>query len=84
VTTPADPSAPNPPLSFTADIKPLFRESDRASMRRAFDLWSADDVRAHGAAIAGRLRNGSMPCDGAWPADRVDLFDRWLDEGGPD
>jgi hypothetical protein len=79
-------STPAPPdgrLSFAVDIKPLFRERDRQAMRRSFDLWSADDVRAHGAAIAGRLRSGTMPCDGPWPAERVALFDRWLGEGAP-
>ena len=29
---------PAPEVSFDADIKPLFREKDRDSMRRAFDL----------------------------------------------
>jgi hypothetical protein len=75
---------PDRQLSFVADIQPLFRESDRAAMRGAFDLWSPEGVRAHGAAIAARLRDGSMPCDGAWPAHRVDLFDQWLTDGGPD
>jgi hypothetical protein len=82
VTNPDDPSTPDRHLSFSADIKPLFRQSDRAAMRGAFDLWSADDVRAHGAAIADRLRDGSMPCDGPWPADRVDLFEQWRAGGG--
>src|ERR1700689_5219179 len=54
-------------LTFERDIKPLFRDSDRAAMRKAFDLWSATDVAAHGDAIAARLRDGSMPCDGPWP-----------------
>ena len=36
-------------------------------MRRAFDLWYYADVQTHAAAIAERLKNGSMPCDGAWP-----------------
>ena len=71
-------------LSFASDIKPLFRDKDHQAMQKAFDLWSAEDVRAHGQAIAGRLRAGSMPCDGAWPADRVELFERWLAEGAPD
>jgi hypothetical protein len=80
VTAPPDPGQ----LSFTTDIKPLFRERDRDAMRGAFDLWSAGDVRTHGTAIAGRLRDGSMPCDGAWPGDRVDLFEQWLADGGPE
>ena len=71
-------------LSFTADIKPLFRESDRVAMRGAFDLWSVDDVRVHGGAIGGRLRDGTMPCDGPWPPDRVGLFEHWLADGGPE
>jgi hypothetical protein len=69
------------PLRFATDIKPLFRERDRDSMRRAFDLWSYDDVRAHADAIAARLKAGTMPCDGAWPRERVELFERWLAQG---
>ncbi len=68
-------------LGFERDIKPLFRESDRAAMNKAFDLWSATDVAAHGNAILARLRDGSMPCDGPWPAERVEVVSRWL-EGG--
>jgi hypothetical protein len=67
--------------SFASDIRPLFRESDRKAMARAFDLSSYGDVVSHGQAIAGRLKNGSMPCDGRWPADRVALFERWLSDG---
>ena len=72
---------PGEPVSFAAHIKPLFRERDRQSMSFAFDLWSYDDVRAQAAGIAERLRAGSMPCDGAWPADRVEVFERWAGSG---
>jgi len=58
MTTPA-------PLSFATDVKPLFRESDRTSMQKAFDLWSYDDVVRFQDAIVDRLADGSMPCDGA-------------------
>ncbi|MFI1577282.1 CDGSH iron-sulfur domain-containing protein [Embleya sp. NPDC020630] len=71
------------PIGFAEHIKPLFREMDRKSMSFMFDLWSHDDVSAHAQAILARLRQGSMPCDGAWPADRVDVFARWVDEGTP-
>jgi hypothetical protein len=71
------------PISFDQDVKPLFRERDRDSMKWAFDLWSHDDVVANGDAILGRLKNGSMPCDGAWPAEQVELFQRWVDAGAP-
>ena len=68
-------------VSFQADIKPLFRASDRAAMLKAFDLWSFADVSAHGTKIAERLRDGTMPCDGPWPAGQVALFTDWLDGG---
>jgi hypothetical protein len=68
-------------VGFAADIKPLFRDSDRTAMKAAFDLWSFEDVRDHAAAIVARLREGTMPCDGPWPAERVALFDRWLASG---
>jgi len=68
-------------LSFERDIKPLFRESDRTAMSKAFDLWSLEDVTAHGEAIATQLKNGTMPCDGAWPATNVEIFKKWLGEG---
>jgi len=68
-------------VSFEAHIKPLFRERDRKSMKFAFDLWSYDDVRGNAAGILERLQNGSMPCDGAWPADRIEVFERWSASG---
>jgi len=67
--------------SFERDIRPLFRERDQRSMTFAFDLWAYDDVHTHADAILGRLRNGSMPCDGAWPDDQVNLFQRWIESG---
>jgi Ferritin-like len=71
------------PMHFEQDIKPLFRERDRDSMRFAFDLWSLEDVSTHADAIIDRLEAGTMPCDGAWPADRVAVFRRWIDAGKP-
>jgi hypothetical protein len=70
-------------LSFENDIKPLFRERDRGTMLQVadFDLWTRDDVAEHAQAILDRLENGSMPCDQAWPPDRVDLFRRWVHSG---
>lgn len=70
-------------LSFAAHIKQLFRESDRGSMKWAFDLWSGEDVAKHSEAILGRLQAGTMPCDGAWPPERVDVFRRWAEAGCP-
>jgi len=70
-------------ISFEQDIRPLFREHDRDSMKRAFDLWSHDDVARHSDAILARLRDGTMPCDGAWPDEQVALLQRWVDAGTP-
>jgi len=79
------PSAPLPgpgeTVSFGAHIKPLFRDRDRKSMSFAFDLWSRADVQAHAADVLERLRNGTMPCDGAWPAGQVEVFQRWTESG---
>jgi CDGSH-type Zn-finger protein len=72
---------PDETVSFEANIKPLFREHDRQSMEFALDLWSRDDVQAHAADILDKLSSGSMPCDGAWPADRVEVFKRWTETG---
>ena len=77
-------AATEQPISFAQNIKPLFREGDRESMKMAFDLWSHDDVAASSDAILGRLRDGSMPCDGAWPEEQVALFQRWIEAGTPD
>jgi len=69
------------PVRFEKHIKPLFRARDRQSMTFVFDLWAYEDVRAHAEAIFTRLSNGTMPCDGAWPAEKVDAFRRWMDTG---
>jgi CDGSH-type Zn-finger protein/truncated hemoglobin YjbI len=78
-----EPDLPGPgePLSFAQHIKPLFRDKDRASMSFVFDLWSYDDVRANATAILDRVRNGTMPCDGAWAAEKVAVFQRWIESG---
>jgi hypothetical protein len=69
--------------SFEHDIKPLFRESDRSAMLSAFDLWSGEDVTSNADRILAAVDAGSMPCDGEWPAERVDLLRRWIDSGKP-
>jgi hypothetical protein len=74
-------SATGEPISFERQIKPLFREGDRESMKWAFDLWSRDDVAGNSDAILGRLRNGTMPCDGAWAEEQISLFQEWVEAG---
>jgi hypothetical protein len=70
-------------LSFAHDIRPLFRQKDRDSMLRAFDLFDYASVSEHADHIVGALRKGSMPCDGAWPASQVELLQQWIDAGKP-
>jgi hypothetical protein len=74
-------SASGEQLRFEQDIKPLFREDDRQAMQWAFDLWSYNDVAGNSDAILERLRNGTMPCDGAWSDDRIATFQDWVDAG---
>jgi len=70
-------------LSFARDIRPLFRDTpDVETMKRmGLDLSSFVDVKGKAAGIHSRLEDGSMPCDGPWPKEKVALFKRWMDEG---
>jgi hypothetical protein len=73
-----------PVPSFGRDIRPLFTARDRAAMRWAFDLGEIASVRQHAEAILEQVAAGRMPCDAAWPAERVALFRRWVQAGSPD
>lgn len=68
--------------SFAAEIRPLFREKDVESMKRmGLDLSNYEQASGQADAILERLRGGDMPCDGAWPADQVALFEQWITDG---
>jgi hypothetical protein len=71
------------PTSFAADIRLLFRDSPDIDTMQGYglDLSSYEDVKTHATEIYARLQDGSMPCDEAWPADRLALFKQWMDEG---
>lgn len=73
--------AADEPVRLEKHIKQLFRARDRNSMTFAFDFWIYEDVRANAAAILERVRAGILPCDGAWPIEQVDVFDRWISNG---
>jgi hypothetical protein len=68
-------------VTFAQDIRPLFRDRDVRSMSFAFDLSSYEDVRTNAEEIYARLADGSMPCDGSWPAEQVARFRTWIDGG---
>ena len=74
---PARPAA-DEAVRFDDHIRPLFRPMDRNSMLFAFDLWKEADVTRHREQILLRLRAGTMPCDGAWPEEKIALFERWV------
>lgn len=68
-------------VGFAQDIRPMFREKDRRSMRASCDLFQHAEVAEHADAILGALSSGNMPCDGAWLAAKVQTFQRWIDAG---
>ena len=70
-------------LSFAKDILPLFRDDPDVSSMKGYglDLSSYSQVKTKAQSIYRTLLDGSMPCDGAWPADRIALFKNWMDEG---
>jgi hypothetical protein len=71
-------------VGFERDIRPLFRDKDVESMSSAFDLSSYEAARANAARILATVAEGSMPCDGPWPAERLELSRGRVDAGCPD
>jgi hypothetical protein len=67
--------------SFENDVKPLFREKDRLEMDYVFDLWSYDDVKNEAENILERLEDGTMPCDGEWPEEKLQVLRDWIAGG---
>jgi len=77
-------SNPANPVSYAADIRPLFRDEDIGCMADYFNLGNyqdvvnnADDIIAH---LTGAV-NPPMPPDGPWPAEKIALFQRWMADG---
>jgi hypothetical protein len=70
-------------VSFSRDIRPLFREQDRLAMDYVFDLWSYEEVVENADVILQRLTDGSMPCDAGWPESQLNAFRQWIEDGCP-
>lgn len=71
-------------LTYTHDIKPLFRDSDIACMaKRGIKLGDANwmCVLANANNVYQAVSSGFMPPDGAWAQDKVDIFKAWIDGG---
>ena len=66
---------------FEADIKPLFRESDRDAMDYVFDLWDYEDVKENADSIQERLEDKTMPCDEPWSEQQIQRFRDWIGGG---
>ncbi|WFU07382.1 hypothetical protein QA648_35625 (plasmid) [Rhizobium sp. CB3171] len=81
------------PTSFSSDILPLFRPTDIACMKaRGVSLGVSDWMRDptakfgfpdHGNArrVFSALSRGKMPPDGAWPPDKLAIYQQWMNEG---
>jgi len=70
-------------VSFASDIRPLFRDSPDIDTMKEYglDLSSYEDVKSQSAKIYAAIADGSMPCDGAWPNEHLELFKQWIDSG---
>ena len=68
-----------PSISFSSDIRRLFRDRDIVAMKSfgLFDLFDYEDVVQNYTSILLRLEDGDMPCDGRWPPHQVELFRVW-------
>ena len=43
--------------------------------------WEAQMLFFNAQAILERVKAGTMPCDGAWPSNWVEVFERWTQSG---
>jgi hypothetical protein len=83
------PETPMPTTSFAKDIRPLFRDIDvKHMLDYNLDLSDYQQVRDRSADILTRVklttaRRMPPPPDPAWTADKIALFQKWVDEGYP-
>jgi len=77
--------------SFENDIKPMFRDSDRACMLNIsmpdgvqLDLHDRASVEHHANLILLEVVVGKMPQGGPeWDRQQVKTFAQWIDDGFP-
>jgi hypothetical protein len=75
---------PPSPLTYSHDIRPLFRANDIACMdprgKKLDDpTWMC--VPANAQLVYAAVSAGRMPPDGRWSPDKVTLFKQWMDDG---
>lgn len=75
-------------VGFAADIRPLFTDIDIEHMSWFCDLSSYADVKTNAKRIIRRLKGQGGPVmppppeqdgDGPWSADKIALFQSWID-----
>jgi hypothetical protein len=71
-------------LTYSHDIRPLFRNRDIACMVPRGKLlndviWMCTPANAQH--VLNAVSAGRMPPDAAWPPDKVALLKRWIDQG---
>jgi len=66
-------------ITFYQDIKPLFTDDDRISMKKLFDLYKYNDVCDNAEKIYKVLKSGYMPPGRSWSTTNVEKFKRWID-----
>jgi hypothetical protein len=81
------------PMSYEADIRPLFREGDIACMHNRRVLlgdpaWMCDAAAQYGyddhgnaRVVQERLVAGDMPPDAPWSSDHLAAYQQWMDDG---
>ncbi len=69
--------------SFDEDIRGIFSDFYRSSMRWRFDLWDYDDVKASAQTVYDLISTGQMPPPefGSISPENVALFKKWMDTG---
>jgi hypothetical protein len=73
-------------VGFNNDIRPLFTQIDINHMSFFCDLSNYDDVKTNAEEILRRLKGegGNVmppPPRGPWSADKIALFQSWIDGG---
>jgi hypothetical protein len=73
-------------LSFAADIRPMFTETDVEHMKAfGLDLSDRQQVQSQADAIYSTLRSGAMPPkssgEARWTSEMCEKFKNWRDQG---
>lgn len=71
-------------VSFKADILPLFTPQDISCMKGQGVLlsdYAYMSSAGHAEMVYNQLSSGNMPPGNPWPANNIQLFKSWIDDG---